>query len=135
MTVPNSAGAEVSQVEFSDHRCALERSASFEGLLSMYHLYTLEAGAFFSFCFSCFVCLTARRESRRAVPPLLTPWRRGVRRSWLKEARTRPLVTPSPITAELHKEVHLTTGHRLFRREFLCFNTVPCRHMPLLVHF
>ena len=24
---------------------------------------------------------------------------------------------------------------RLFRKEFLCFNTMPCRHMPLLVHF
>ena len=24
---------------------------------------------------------------------------------------------------------------RLFCKEFLCFNTIPCRHMPLLVHF
>ena len=29
----------------------------------------------------------------------------------------------------------MTTGDRLFCKEFLCFNTVPCRHMPLLVHF
>ena len=29
----------------------------------------------------------------------------------------------------------MTTGHGLLCRECLCFNTVPCRHMPLLVHF
>ena len=29
----------------------------------------------------------------------------------------------------------MTTGHRLFCKEFLCFNTMPWRHMPLLVHF
>ena len=29
----------------------------------------------------------------------------------------------------------MTTGRRLFCKELLCFNTVPCRHMPLLVHF
>ena len=29
----------------------------------------------------------------------------------------------------------MTTGHRLFCQEVLCFNTTPCRHMPLLVHF
>ena len=34
---------------------------------------------------------------------------------------------------ELHKKGHLTTGHRLFCKEFLCFNTIPCRPMPLLV--
>ena len=28
----------------------------------------------------------------------------------------------------------MTTGHRLFYKEFLCFNAMPCRHMPLLVH-
>ena len=27
------------------------------------------------------------------------------------------------------------TGHRLFFKGVLCFNTMPCRHMPLLVHF
>ena len=37
--------------------------------------------------------------------------------------------------SELHKDVHMTTGHWLFCREFLCFNTMPRRHMPLLVHF
>ena len=26
-------------------------------------------------------------------------------------------------------------GDRLFCKKFLCFNTMPCRHMPLLVHF
>ena len=29
----------------------------------------------------------------------------------------------------------MTTGRRLFCKEILCFNTMPCRHMPLLVHF
>ena len=29
----------------------------------------------------------------------------------------------------------MTTGHRLFYKELLCFNTMPCRHMPLPVHF
>ena len=29
----------------------------------------------------------------------------------------------------------MTTGRRLFCKEFLCFDTIPCRHMPLLVHF
>ena len=29
----------------------------------------------------------------------------------------------------------MTTGHRLFCEELLCFDTIPCRHMPLLVHF
>ena len=37
--------------------------------------------------------------------------------------------------SELHKQGHMTTGHRLFCKEFLRFNTMPCRHMPLLVHF
>ena len=36
---------------------------------------------------------------------------------------------------ELHKSGHMTTGHRLSCKEFLCFDTVPCLHMPLLVHF
>ena len=30
---------------------------------------------------------------------------------------------------------HTRTGHRLFCKEFLCLNTMLCRHMPLLVHF
>ena len=38
-------------------------------------------------------------------------------------------------SSELHKEGFMTTGRRLFCREFLCFNTTPCRHMPILVHF
>ena len=29
----------------------------------------------------------------------------------------------------------MTTGHRLFRKTFLRFSTMPRRHMPLLVHF
>ena len=29
----------------------------------------------------------------------------------------------------------MTPGHRLFCKEFLCFDTIPCRHMPLFVHF
>ena len=29
----------------------------------------------------------------------------------------------------------MTTGRRLFCKEFLCFNTLPYRHVPLLVHF
>ena len=29
----------------------------------------------------------------------------------------------------------MTTGHRLLCKEFLRFNTVPCRHMPLLAYF
>ena len=29
----------------------------------------------------------------------------------------------------------MTTGHRLLCKELLCFNIMPCRHMPLLVHF
>ena len=29
---------------------------------------------------------------------------------------------------------HMSTGHRLFCKEFLCFNTSPCRPMPWLVH-
>ena len=37
--------------------------------------------------------------------------------------------------SELHKQGHVTTGYRLFRKEFLCFNTMPCRPMPLPVHF
>ena len=28
----------------------------------------------------------------------------------------------------------MATGHRLFCKQFLCFNTMSCRHMPLLVH-
>ena len=31
--------------------------------------------------------------------------------------------------------MHMTTGHNFCCKEFLCFNTMPCRHMPLLVHF
>ena len=37
--------------------------------------------------------------------------------------------------SELHKYRHRTTGHRLFCKELPCFNTTPCRHMTLLVHF
>ena len=37
--------------------------------------------------------------------------------------------------SELHKQGHMTTGRRLFCKEFLSFDTMPCRHMPLLVHF
>ena len=29
----------------------------------------------------------------------------------------------------------MTTGYRLFCKVFMFFNTLPCRHMPLLVHF
>ena len=29
----------------------------------------------------------------------------------------------------------MTTGRRLFSKEVLCFNTMPCRHVPVLVHF
>ena len=29
--------------------------------------------------------------------------------------------------SELHREGHMTTGHRLFCEETLCFSTVPCR--------
>ena len=43
----------------------------------------------------------------------------------------QPQLRPS----ERHQEGHMTTGHRLFFEEFQCFNTMPCRHMPLLVHF
>ena len=38
-------------------------------------------------------------------------------------------------SSELHKLARMTSGHMLFCKEFLCFNTMPCRHMPLLVHF
>ena len=31
--------------------------------------------------------------------------------------------------SELHKEGQMTTGHRLFGKEFVGFNTVPCRHI------
>ena len=36
--------------------------------------------------------------------------------------------------SELHKEGHMTTGHRLFGKDLLRFNATPCHHMPLLVH-
>ena len=42
---------------------------------------------------------------------------------------------PADAFPELHKEGHMKTGHRLFCKEFLCFNTMPCRHVPFLVHF
>ena len=29
----------------------------------------------------------------------------------------------------------MTTGHRLFGKQFLCFDTPPCRHMALLVQY
>ena len=29
----------------------------------------------------------------------------------------------------------MTTGHRLLRKDLPGFDTMPCRHMPLLVHF
>ena len=32
---------------------------------------------------------------------------------------------------ELRKQGHRTTGHRLFCKDFLGFNTAPCHHMPL----
>ena len=37
--------------------------------------------------------------------------------------------------SELQEQGHMTTGHGLFRKEFLCFSTMPCRPMPLLVRF
>ena len=36
----------------------------------------------------------------------------------------------SALESELHKQGHMTTGNRLFCKEFLCFNIMPCRHMP-----
>ena len=41
----------------------------------------------------------------------------------------------SLLCSELHKKGHMTTGHRLFCEAFLCFNTMPCPHLPRLVHF
>ena len=48
------------------------------------------------------------------------------------------VVAPQWLTlhgAELHEQGHMTTGHRLFCKELLCFSTVLCRHMPSLAHF
>ena len=64
----------------------------------------------------------AGRETLFRPPP--RPPVRGALRSCL-----------SVMSSELHKYGHMVTGHRLFCKEILCFNTLPCRHMPLLVHF
>ena len=37
--------------------------------------------------------------------------------------------------SELHEEGHMTTGDRPFCKEFLSFNTMLCRRVPLFVHF
>ena len=47
------------------------------------------------------------------------------------ESRHSPIRDPG---SELQKQGHMTIGHRLFCKEFLCFNTMPRRHMPLLMH-
>ena len=45
------------------------------------------------------------------------------------ESRTRHLKL-----SELHEQGHMTIGRRLCCKEFLGFNTMPCCHMPVLVH-
>ena len=46
--------------------------------------------------------------------------------------RPYPLAT-RPLTQNYISKGIMTTGHRLFCKEFACFNTMPCRLMPLLV--
>ena len=41
----------------------------------------------------------------------------------------------APSLSELHEWGHMTTGPRLSCKEFLRFSTMPCRQIPLLVHF
>ena len=52
-----------------------------------------------------------------------------------RPARTRARTVAMSPSSELHKQGHMTTGHWLFCKKFLRFNTMPCRHMPLLVYF
>ena len=93
-------------------------------------------------------CLTKSKEvwAMALIPPLNPSMHIVVKPK--VAARASPEAAPatksvSPERAwwrqvsELHKQGHKTKGHRLFCKEFLCFNsnTVPCRRTPLLVHF
>ena len=59
---------------------------------------------------------------------------------WLPEILSSASLWSAPDTlSELHKYGNRTTGHSLFRKGFLCFNTMPRRPLPssfaLLAHF
>ena len=54
---------------------------------------------------------------------------------WAKRGQELLQELGGRLRSELHQKGHTTTGHRLFCKESLCFNTMPCRHMPFLVHF
>ena len=53
----------------------------------------------------------------------------------VRRARTvRRAATKTYTQSHISKGI-LTTGHRLVCKDFMCFDTMPCRHMRLLVHF
>ena len=91
--------------------------------------------------------LVSKNNICRIQPKPRNPTERTVRRAPGKWAAHNYLAQPGrpgpaerkmhgPLSlSEPHKEGHMTTGHRLFCKEILCFNTMPCRHMPVLVHF
>ena len=61
-------------------------------------------------------------------------WTSGVRQ--VAPPNHRSLLAVDLFNAsELHESGHMTTGHRLFCKEFLCFGTMPCRPMPSLMRF
>ena len=57
---------------------------------------------------------------------------RGSRKS--KRGRARRSALQNSNQSYASKGI-MTTGHKLSCKDFLCFNTVPCRPTPLLVHF
>ena len=65
-------------------------------------------------------------------PPFSQPARQKSKEAEKKRKKGK---SSASMLSELHKSGHMTTGHRLFCKEFLRFNTLPCRRMPLLAHF
>ena len=56
-------------------------------------------------------------------------------RGWVPQKGSGQMGFAQRGLSELREWGHMTAGHRLFCKECPCFNTLPCRHMPLHVHF
>ena len=93
------------------------------------------------------VCrLDAQTGYQTARRHYVQKWDSGLPRAHLQLLRPvqrlqlQPAAVPERLLgqgrSELHKQGHMTAGHRLFCKELPCFNTMPRRGMPFLrVHF
>ena len=83
--------------------------------------------------------LASSRTPRRAAP---RGRRAAPRQLWssdwgaaCSEGSSRLTLAPNGRSELQQVGAFMTTGHRLFGKEFLGFDTMPCRHMFLFAHF